>query len=217
MSDVIPDRVTRKVPISAEARGLARDFCRRVGQEARLLNKQAIGEPFRRRMIRYPDRPPRDDLLRDLERAWRDVELRHFRLDFRCIRQGRDIYLMERAVTVIDAFRLSHWDTDDYGVTVMDTWMGVRRGRATAGIRSRMWIGSHAIARWYQRSGARSDERLLRDIGLGAAIDLTDRTAFPDLDDVRVPTAGDEGWRGAIMLAPEDEGDDLVFHARTFV
>jgi hypothetical protein len=217
MSDLLLDPVVNKLPISAEARGLARDFCHRVGQEAKLLNKQAIGEPLRRRIARYPDRPPRDDILYDLERAWRDVEPQQFRLDFRSIRKGRDFYVMERAVTIMDGFRLQHWDSNDYGVTVMDTWMDVRRGRARAGVRSRMWIGSHAIARWYQRSGARSDERLLRDIGFGAAIDPYDRTTYPDLDDVRVPTNGFEGWRGAIMLSPEDEGDNLVFHARTFV
>ena len=124
---------------------------------------------------------------------------------------------MERAVTVVDAFRLVHWDDNDHGVAVMDTWMEVRGGRARAGVRSRMWIGSHALARWYQRSGARSDERLLYDIGLGAAIDTYDRKAFPDLDDIRVPINAAESWRGAIMLAPEDDGDDLVFHVKTFV
>jgi hypothetical protein len=217
MFDLVLDRVASKLPIGAEARGLARDFCHRVGQEARLLNKRAIGEPLRRRMARYPDRPPRDDILRDLERTWRDVEHQQFRLDFHSIRKSRDFYIMERAITVIDAFRLRHWDSNDYGVTVMDTWMEVRGGRARAGVRSRMWIGSHALARWYQRSGARSDACLLRDIGLGAAIDPLNRTAYPNLDDIRVPTNGIEGWRGAIMLSPEEEGDDLVFHARTFV
>jgi hypothetical protein len=98
----------------------------------------------------------------------------------------------------------------------MDTWMEIRRGRASAGVRSRMWIGSHALARWYQRSGSRSDERLLRDIGVGAAIDLSDRAAFPDVDDVRVPIDSTEAWCGSMMLAPEDEGDDLVFYAKTF-
>jgi hypothetical protein len=38
---------------------------------------------------------------------------------------------------------------------------------------------------------------------LGAAIDTNDRTTFPDLDDVRVRINTAEGWRGALMLAPE--------------
>jgi hypothetical protein len=58
---------------------------------------------------------------------------------------------------------------------------------------------------------------LLHDIGLGAAIDTYDRKTFPDLDDVRVPVNAAEGWRGAMMLAPEDDGDDLLFFAKTFV
>jgi hypothetical protein len=216
MSDLVFDPLTNKVPINAEARGLARDFYRRVGHEAKLLNERAIGTPLRRRIARYPNRRPRDDMLRDLERGWREVRPQQFRLEFRSSSQGKDFFVMERAVTVVDAFRLLHWDDNDYGVAVTDSWMEVSRGRASAGIRSRMWIGSHALARWYQRSGARSDERLLQDIGLGAAIDTNDR-AFPDLDDVRVAVNAAESWRGAMMLAPEEEGDDLVFYAKTFV
>jgi hypothetical protein len=217
MSGLVLDPVINKVPISAEARGLARDFCRRVRHEAILLNDLAIGAPLRRRIARYPNRPPRDDMLCDLERGWRDVKAQQFRLEFRSSRRGKNFFIMERAVTVVDAFRLLHWDDNDYGVAVMDTWMEVSSGRASAGVRSLMWIGSHALARWYQRSGARSDERLLHDIGLGAAIDTHDRKAFPDVDDVRVPINAIESWRGAMMLAPEDEGDDLVFYAKTFV
>jgi hypothetical protein len=217
MSTLVLDPVVAKVPIGAEARGLARDFCHRVGHEARQLNERAIGAPLRRRIARYPDRRPRNDMLCDLERRWREVRPQQFRLMFQSSRPGKDFFIMERAVTVLDAFRLLHWDENDYGVAVMDTWMQVTGGRATAGSRSRMWIGSHALARWYQRSGTRSDDRLLYDIGLGAAIDTDDRKAFPDLDDVRVPINAAECWRGAIMLAPEDEGDDLIFHAKTFV
>jgi hypothetical protein len=145
------------------------------------------------------------------------VTPQQFRLEFRSSSQGKSFFVLERAVTVVDAFRLLHWGENDYGVAVMDTWMKVNNGRASAGVRSLMWIGSHALARWYQRSGSRSDARLLHDIGLGAAIDTHDRTAFPDVDDVRVPINATESWRGAMMLAPEDEGDDLVFYAKTFV
>ena len=217
MPDLVLAPVINKAPISAEARGLARDFCHRVSHEAKLLNAQAIGAPLRRRLARYPCRRPRDDMLRDLERSWREVRPRQFRLEFQSSMQGRDFFIVERAVTVVDAFRLLHWTENDYGVAVMDTWMEITGGRARAGVRSRMWIGSHALARWYQRSGARSDERLLHDIGFGAAIDTYDRKVFPDLDDVRVPINAAESWRGAMMLAPEDEGDDLVFYAKTFV
>jgi hypothetical protein len=216
-SGIAHDLAIRKSPVSTEARGLARDFCRRVRREAELVNAQEIGASLRRRIARYPDRPPRDDMLRDLERSWREAQPRQFRLEFRSSRQGRDVFMMERAVTIADAFRLLHWDSNDYGVVVMHTWLEVKRGRPTAGVRSRMWIGSHALGRWYQRSGAKSDARLLHDIGLGAGIDTHGRDAFPGLDDVRVPVNAAEGWRGAMMLAPEDEGDELVFYAKTFV
>jgi hypothetical protein len=157
-------------------------------------------------------------MLRDLERDWRGAKPQHFRLDFQSAWQPRSFSVRERAVTVVEAFRLLHWNDDDYGVSVMDTWMRVDRDRVSAGTRSRMWIGSHALARWYQRSGARSDERLLHDIGLGAGIDTQDRNAFPDLDDVRAPiNAAGEGWRGAMMLPPEDEDEGLVFYVKTFV
>ena len=124
--------------------------------------------------------------------------------------------MVERAVSMLDAFRLPHWDANDYGVVVVDTWFEVHRGRTKAGVRSRIWIGSHALARWCQGSGARSDERLLHDIGIGAAIDTSDRKISPDLDDVRVAISMDEWWRGAMMLAPQDDGDDLLFYAKTF-
>jgi hypothetical protein len=215
--ELVPEAVATRTPISAEARGLARDFCHRVGQEARQINEQAIGSPLRRRIARYPDRPPRECLLRDLERRWRDTDPQRFRLDFHSGWQGRNFHIRERAVTVVEAFRLLHWNDDDYGVSVMDTWMRVDRGRVSAGVRSRMWVGSHALARWYQRSGARSDERLLQDIGLGAMIDTHDENAFPDLDDVRRPiNPAGEGWRGAMMLPPEDEDPGLVFYVKTF-
>jgi hypothetical protein len=216
MSELAFDPVISKVPISAEARGLARDFCRRVSREARSINEQTIGAPLRRRIARHPDRRPRDGLVRDLERRWREAEPQQFRLEFSSSWRGRDVFMMERAVTMVDAFRLPHWDANDYGVAIMDTWFEVSRGHAKAGVHTRMWIGSHALGRWYQRSSTRSDEQLLHDIGFGAAIDTNDRTTFPDLDDVRVRVNAAEGWRGALMLAPEDEGDDLVFYAKTF-
>jgi hypothetical protein len=115
------------------------------------------------------------------------------------------------------AFRLDHWDGDDYGVEVVDTWFEVRRDRALAGLRSCMVIGSHALARWYERSGSKSDSYLLKHIAIGAAVDTGDRAAFPDLDDVRVAVNATAGWRGAIMLTPEDEDDALVFYAKTFI
>ncbi len=205
-----------RTPINAEARGLARDFCRRVDQEARQLNELSIGAPLRRRIARYPDRRPRESVLRDLERKWRDVKPQQFRLQFHCAWQGKDVFMMERAVTMLDAFHLPHWEANDYGVEVLDIWFEVRRGHAAAGIRSRMWIGSHALARWYQRSGARSDARLLHDIGIGAAIDTSDRAAFTDLDDVRVPVNVTASWRGAMMVPPDAGDDELVFYAKTF-
>jgi hypothetical protein len=215
---VISSPALARMPISAEARGLARDFCRRVGDESRLMNQQGIGGPLRSRMARYPNRRPRDSMLRDLERDWRAACPQSFRLDFHSSWRGKSFAVSERAVTLVDAFRLLHWNDDDYGVCVTDTWMRVDRDVVSAGVRSRMWVGSHALARWYQRSGVRTDERLLQDIAAGAAIDPDDRTAFPDLDDVRVAVnAGGEAWRGALMLAPEDEDEGLIFYAKTFV
>jgi hypothetical protein len=217
MSDIADYPVLARTPVSAEARGLARDFCRRVGREAALINEQAIGAPLRRRILRHPDRRPRDALLVDLERSWRKTEPQQFRLAFCCDWQGRDVSLNERAVTTLRAFRLDHWDSNDYGVEVIDTWFEVRRGRAQAGLRSCMVIGSHALGRWFERSGSKSHAHLLKHIAIGAAVDASDRVAFPDLDDVRVAVNATTGWRGAIMLAPEDEDDALVFYARTFV
>jgi hypothetical protein len=209
--------VIHRTPISAEARGLARDFCRRVGQEATRLNEQPIGEPLRHRVARYPDRRPRESMLRDLERRWRDAQPQQFRLQFHCTWQGKNVFMTERAVTVLTAFRLQHWDANDYGVEVVDTWLDVSRRKVDAGMRSRMWIGSHALARWYQRSGARSDARLLHDIAIGAAVDPSDREAFPHLDDVHVPVGVAASWRGAIMMAPETDDDELVLYVKTFI
>ena len=216
VSALVDCPIVSRTPVGAEARGLARDFCRRVGLEAELINAQSIGAPLRRRIARYPDRRPREDLLRDLERNWREARPQQFRLEFRSAWKGRDVFMMERAVTRLDAFRLPHWDANDYGVEVVDTWFAVARGRPDAGKRSRIWIGSHALARWYQRGRARSDAQLLHDIGVGAAIDSSDRDAFPDLDDVRVPVDNAAGWRGAMMVAAEADENALVFHARTF-
>ncbi len=154
-------------------------------------------------------------MLRDLERGWREAEQQQFRLEFRSSWRGRDVFMMERSVTIVDAFRWPHWDANDYGVAVMDTWLEVNRGRPKAGVRTRMWVGSHALARWYQRSSTRSDQQLLRDVGLGAAIDTYDRTAFPDLDAVGVPVNAAEGWHGVKMLAPEDQSYDLELCAKT--
>jgi hypothetical protein len=118
MSGLAYDPVVSKVPISAEAPGLARDFCRRVCREAKSLNEQTIGAPMVRRIARYPDRRPRDGLLRDLERGWREAKPQQFRLDFRSSWRGRD-----------DKFRLPHWDANDYGLAVMDTRFEVIRRR----------------------------------------------------------------------------------------
>jgi hypothetical protein len=216
--DLHLDPRVARAPIGAEARGLARDFCYRVLREATLINQQAIGAPLRRRVARHPDRRPRGSLLHDLEREWREAIPQQFRLSFQSAKQGNNFFIAERAVTIVDTFRLVHWNGDDYGVAVMETWLKVDRDRVDAGVRSCMWVGSHALARWYQRSGARSDERLLHDINIGATIDADDRETFPDLDDVRVSVnQAAEGWRGAMTLPPEGEGENLVFHARTFV
>src|SRR5262245_1772822 len=138
MFDVALTPRINRTPVSAEARGLARDFCRRVNFEARLINDQAIGGPLRRRMARYPDRRPREGLLRDLERNWREAKPQQFRLEFHSFWDGRDVFMKERAVTTLDAFRLPHWDANDYGVEIVDTWFAVTRGRAAAGKRSRL-------------------------------------------------------------------------------
>jgi hypothetical protein len=69
MSELAYAPLVSRLPISAEARGLARDFCQRVSREAKSINEQAIGAPLRCRLARYPDRRPRDGLLRDLERS----------------------------------------------------------------------------------------------------------------------------------------------------
>lgn len=153
MSATLLEPTVNKFPISAEARGLARDFCRRAGIEAKAFNERAIGAPLRRRMTRYPDRPPRDDVPRDLERQWRDAREQRFRLEFHSSARGKEFFILERSVTAAGAFRLQDWDANDYGVAAVDTWMEVRRGRAGGGVRSRMWAGSHALARWYQRRG----------------------------------------------------------------
>jgi hypothetical protein len=173
--------------------------------------------PLQRRIARYPDRRPREDLLRDLERQWRQTKPQYFRLAFCCSWKGKDVFMRERAVTGLSAFRLVHWESDDYGVEVVDTWFAVIRGRPDAGKRSRMWIGSHALGRWYQRSRARSDAQLLHDIGVGAAVDTSDRDRFPDLDDVRVPLDTTAEWRGAMMIPPDADKNELVFYARTFI
>lgn len=181
------------------------------------MNQQAIGAPLRCRIARYPDRRPRDSLPHDLERGWREATPQQFRLNFQSATHGKKFYISERAVTIVDAFRLPHWSDNDYGVAVMETWVEVDRDRANAGVRSRMWVGSHALARWYQRSRERPDERLLHDIDIGATIDAYDREAFPGLADVRVPVnAAAEGWHGAMMLPPEGEGECLAFYAKTF-
>jgi hypothetical protein len=70
MTETLLDPPVRKVPISAEARGLARDFCRRVAIEAKLVNQQAVGASLKRRIARHPDRRPRDAILQDLERGF---------------------------------------------------------------------------------------------------------------------------------------------------
>jgi hypothetical protein len=217
LSDIADHLVLARTPVSAEARGLARDFCRRVGREAALINEQAIGAPLRRRIARYPDRRPRDTLLVDLERSWRNTEPQQFRLAFYCNRQGRDVFMAERAVTTLRAFRLEHWDSNDYGVEVIESWFEVRRGRAQAALRTCMVIGSHALGRWYERSGSKSDAHLLAHIAIGAGVDASDRVAFPNLDDVRVSVNASASWRGAIMVTPEDEDDALVFYAKTFI
>ena len=76
-----------------------------------------------------PERRPRDALLRDLERRWREADPQHFRLTFTSTRDGRDIFISERAVTMLDAFRLPHWDSNNYGVVVWDTWLAVENVR----------------------------------------------------------------------------------------
>ena len=161
MSDLAYAPVVSRLPIGAEARGLARDFCQRVNREAKSINEQAIGAALRRRLARFPDRRPRDGLLRDLERGWREANPQQFRLEFRSSWRGKDVCMVERAVTIVDAFRLTNWDANDYGVAVMGTWFEVNRGQARAGVRTRMWIGSHALGRWYQRSSKKSDAQFV--------------------------------------------------------
>jgi hypothetical protein len=53
--------------------------------------------------------------------------------------------MTERAVTALNGFRLPHWDADDYGVEVVDTWFEVSRRRVDAGMRSRMWIARAGV------------------------------------------------------------------------
>src|SRR5215469_14506646 len=99
------------------------------------------------------------------------------------------------------------WTTDDYRVEVVDTWLEVSRRRVDAGLRSRLWIGSHALARWFPHSGARSDGQLLQDIGIRAAFASSDRKTFPNLDGVRAPVTATAGCHGTMMVVLDAKDD----------
>ena len=106
-------------PVSAEARGKARDFIRRACVEDHL--RVALLRGFRRdiqqRMDRRPGRRLRPDLLQDILRRW-EAGPREFRLRFEVEWKGRNLSAIEVLVSS-GTVSASDWATDAAELNLM--------------------------------------------------------------------------------------------------
>jgi hypothetical protein len=184
------------VPITAEARGLARALHNRVIASDLAYDKarQLIFKPLYERLRRKPT--VRSEMALEILRAFRAIDT-PFRLGdvYTEPRSKGHLFLGDILITAAVAqggwSDASYWE-NNICISLVNLTAGSGDLRMTNDII--ITVSMHAIARWYQRTGLRDDARLITDLEALFVSGVAANASSPT-DDIRVPVPGG-AWLG---------------------
>jgi hypothetical protein len=197
------------VPVGEEFFGKARDFRRRVQHEDTQFIATIGGliEPIRQRLLKYPARKLRPEMLAAVVQSWRFVDYRDFRLDLDARLERTRCMLVERRIVAGEMqFLDEDRDGDEPDVAVSEIGLSIDGNRFVLRGIIVCALSMHAIARRLQRAQDGSDAALLHDMNVAANIDHSKLSG----GGFKVTT--DEhggGWRGRVVRMAGD-GDEPV-------
>jgi hypothetical protein len=187
-------------PVSAEARGKAREFIRRASAEDSLRFGLLNGfwRDIQQRVDRHPGSRIRPDKLKDIIHRWQ-VGPRQFRLRFEVEWKGKNLSAIE--ITASGSAMLSgapDWGADATELNLMINTAALKADRQGTDLVNigTFCLSFHAIGRYFQRQPDRGEAALLQDLALFSRITVP--IDAPE-QDVRYPTEGG-AWVGRIAL-----------------
>lgn len=161
---------TSPLPISTEARGLARDLLRRIKMENKAFGHffHDTTAPLKVRLMKMPHRSPRPETLMTLATSWQTAGPQTFRISFEMNLRGSRGTVAECRLCA--------------GSTQEPEWQNAEPGTAITRIRVRsdrhgvvvdqtplVMISLHALARRFQRGRLRTDADVRDDLAILAA------------------------------------------------
>jgi hypothetical protein len=184
----------------AEAVGKARDLRRRVGElDTRYLARvEETLAPLRARYERHPGRVPRETMLVDIARTWRNTLPARFRLAFTfeepCKAHHGRITERRLGTATLRVLDDPEWEGLEPQVSINEIAVTAVRGRVVKEARVLCGFSFHALARRYQRGPSALDDVVIADMALVANV------AVPDKGSVLIRTDTDGGgWRGVVI------------------
>jgi hypothetical protein len=162
-------------PVSAEARGKAREFIRRacVEDHLRVALLRGFLRDIQQRQNRRPGRRLRPDMLEDILRRW-EAGPRGFRLRFGVGWKGRNLSAIEVLISG-GTVSVSDWATDAAELNLMINTTALKVDRQVTDFvkTGTVCLSFHAIGRYYQRQPDRGDAELLRDLAVFSRIAIS--------------------------------------------
>ena len=194
--------------IPVEALGKARAFHARVAAEnaAYLAASQRMIQPIHARIMRFPLRNFRPEVLRDFEHQWREHMPQEFSIDLVTEWPRHGVTITEHRLGIAefhdDGWRKGYQEAE---VSIGTVTVTLNRMTATVTFRTRAIVNRHALARHYQWSWDSGDAALIRDI---VALGGFDAGAIQEGEYVTVPVGDGAGWRARVVQA--EINDDRV-------
>jgi hypothetical protein len=186
------------VPVSAEARGKAREFIQRacVEDHRRLGLIKGFLRDIDQRRARHPGRRLRPDMLQDILRRW-EAGPCEFRLRFEVEWKGRNFSVIEVAASG-GTVTAAGWAADAAELNLIVNTAALKVGRQGIDFvkMGTICLSFHAIGRYFQRQPDRCGADLLRDLTLFSGVAIS-----PDApeQEVRYPSEGGV-WVGQIAV-----------------
>ncbi len=204
-------------PVSAEARGKAREFIRRASTEddLRFVLLSGFWRDIQQRMGRHPGSRIRSDMLKDIIHRW-EVGPHQFRLRFEVEWKGKNLSAIE--ITASGSAMLSgapDWVTDGTELNLMINTAALkadRRGTDFVNIGT-FCLSFHAIGRYFQRQPDCGEAALLRDLALFSRITVP--SDVPE-QEVQYPTEAGT-WVGRIALCTVESNGQIEHRAVPFI
>ena len=191
---MVLDQLTAPVPISASARGIARDIRRRIAAEDIHFEAAAkkLIEPISSRLHRYPTRAPRPEMLAGLVKDWHDLPAIDWRLNVSAELEKTRCAVTERRLQSAGVLRSKDWAEGEPDIAVIEVALSIDQHRQKLRTRCLCTLSMHAISRRVQRHSDASETAILCDIAIAAEAAAGDASARRGLQDHDRP--GDRLW-----------------------